>query len=331
MKIGSLDAERRVLVIAEVGNNHEGDFALAQDLVGKAAEAGADAVKFQTFRTEDFVRRRDAERFARLKSFELTYEQFTALSMQARAAGLLFISTPLDLTSARFLGTIADAVKIASGDNTFVPLLRAVAQTGRPVILSGGLADTPVLAAQRDFLRSEGVRELAVLHCVTSYPVEPGDANLSAIATLRRDLGGTIGYSDHTLGIEAAVLSVALGARIVEKHFTISKTHSSFRDHQLSADPSDLKEMVERIRRAEVLLGDGVKSMRAGERSLETAVRRSISARRALPAGHVVTWDDLTWLRPAGGLEPGRESEVVGQTLTRAIAEGDWIVRELLK
>ena len=283
MRIGDLDLDERVMVVAEIGNNHEGDFGLAQELIGLAAEAGVDAVKFQTFRTEHYVARRDRRRFEQLRSFELTIEQFDAipegtkdpgllkakkalkrkmpkrranqqywtesqfekLAATAAAAGLRFLSTPFDLDSVRCLAGLVDAFKISSGDNTFFPLLQAVARTGKPVILSSGLATLDQLREAQAVIagaRGEPVaRDLAILHCVSSYPVPPAEANLAVIPRLREALGCTVGYSDHTLGIEAAGVSVALGARIVEKHFTHDRNHSDFRDHRLSADPAELR------------------------------------------------------------------------------------------
>jgi N,N'-diacetyllegionaminate synthase len=293
-------------------------------------------VKFQTFRTEDFVSRKDKARFERLKSFELTQAQFERLSIQARALGLLFISTPLELGSAAFLDGIADALKIASGDNTFYPLLETVARTGKPLILSGGLADTRLLATVRAHIHqvwaeTQRPAELAILHCVTSYPVEPAQANLAAIRNLQTELGGTVGYSDHTLGIEAAVLAVALGARIIEKHFTLDKNQSDFRDHKLSADPPELAELVRRVKEARILLGNGAKIPQDCERALEPVVRRSIAARRNLPAGTILTRADLTWLRPAGGLPPGQEHLLLGKRLAQPCAAGDLLRIESLE
>jgi sialic acid synthase SpsE len=327
MLIADFDTAAKVLIIAEIGNNHEGSYALAEELVGRAAEAGADAVKFQTFRTEEFVSHKDEARFRRLKAFELSQPQFEQLAAVARRAGVMFLSTPLDLGSAEFLAPLVSAFKIASGDNTFYPLLDTVARLDRPVILSGGLTDTRQLTYSRTHIeqawRRNGLRQqVAVLHCVTSYPVAPEQANLAAIATLVRELGGTIGYSDHTLGIEAPVLAVASGARIVEKHFTIDHSFSDFRDHQLSADPVELAELVRRIRQTEVLLGSGEKLPQECERAIEGAVRRSIVARCDLPAGTVLRWEHLGWLRPGGGIPPGQEHHLVGRTLNQTVAAG---------
>lgn len=335
MRIQDLDTERRILVIAEIGNNHEGNFALAQKMIDRAAEAGADAVKFQTFRTEEYVSRKDAARFQRLKSFELSYDQFARLAEQAKQAGLLFLSTPFDLTSADFLGTVADAIKIASGDNTFFPLLGAAARTGKPLVLSAGIADLHEIAISKAHIErcwaGLGIQtELAVLHCVTSYPVEPAQANLAAIHSLM-ELGCTIGYSDHTLGIEAAVLAAGMGARIIEKHFTLDKAQSDFRDHQLAADPPEFARMVERIRNAEVLRGSGEKIAQPSERTLAPAVRRSIVAKHDLTAGQILTFADITWVRPGGGLAPGRETEIIGKRLVRDVSAGEPLALDMIQ
>jgi sialic acid synthase SpsE len=330
LKIGSIDLDREVLVIAEIGNNHEGQFDLACEMIGLAAEAGAGAVKFQTIVPDRLVSVAQKERIQQLERFRFTYDQFRALSLVAEREGVLFLSTPFDLESARFLNDLVPAFKIASGDNNFFPLIDVVARTGKPILLSAGLADLDDLKVSveriRAAWRSAGVHgDLAVLHCVVSYPTPPADAHLRAILALR-ELGVTVGYSDHTLGIEAAVLAVALGARVIEKHFTINKQQSSFRDHQLSADPAEMKELVRRVRDADVLLGSPGKHVTASERDVLEKVRRSIVAARDLGEGHVVAPEDLGWVRPGHGLAPGQEHRLVGRRLRRAISRGDAIL-----
>lgn len=328
MKIANVDLEREVLIIAEVGNNHEGSFTLAQDLVGLAAEAGAKAVKFQTIRTENLVHPRDAARFARLKGFELTFEQFERLSRQARDAGILFMSTPFDPGAAKFLAGIVDGMKVASGDNNFFPLLRSVAETGLPTVLSSGLMTLDEVRKSSlyilDVWKELGIRqELAVLHCVSAYPAPPEDLNLRCIQTMRKELGLTVGYSDHAIGLDAALASVACGGRIIEKHFTVRKDYSDFRDHQLSADPADMRELVARVKELEAMLGSGIKEPAASEKGNAQALRRSIVAARDLDVGHQISLSDLNWIRPGGGLEPGEESSVVGKKLKQAVKRGD--------
>lgn len=335
MKIGAINTDKQVLIIAEIGNNHEGNYALAEEMIVRTAEAGADAVKFQTFKSELYVSSKDEARFNRLKSFELAFDQFAKLKKVADDNGILFLSTPFDLESAHFLDNIVSGFKIASGDNTFYPLLEKVALTGKPIIMSGGLADIEQLDYSSCFIRHiwrehEIEQKLAVLHCITSYPVEPQNANLAAIGTIAAKLGCVVGYSDHTMGIDAAVLAVAAGARIIEKHFTIDHNYSSFRDHQLSANPAELKELVSCIRKAEILMGTGVKTPSQSERDNELLVRRSIVAKHSLDAGVQISPEDITWVRPAGGLPPGQEAAILGRRLASSVKGGEWITREMV-
>ena len=335
MKIGSWDLEQKVLIVAEIGNNHEGSYALAEEMIGQAARAGVGAVKFQVIVPERLVSPKNRERLQQLQRFRLSYAEFEKLSQVAEREGVLFLATPFDIESAHFLNSLVPAFKIASGDNNFFPLIEVVATTGKPIILSSGLADIAQIAATRDFIQGiwdeRGIsQELAVLHCVASYPVPPKEANLLAIRALRDQLGVTVGYSDHTLGIEAAVVSVALGARIVEKHFTLDKNYSDFRDHQLSADPEEMALLVRRVREVIELLGTGNKVPQTSEGRVEASVRRCIVAQKALPKGSVIGWEDITWLRPADGLPPGKKHLVIGRTLKQPISRGEPITLEIL-
>jgi sialic acid synthase SpsE len=323
MRVGSIDTDDRVLVVAEVGNNHEGSADRARALVRAAAEAGADVVKFQTFRTESFVSNADPARVARLRSFELSFDVFAELAALARSLGLLFVSTPLDLESAAFLATICDALKIASGDNDYRDLMLACARSGLPLVVSSGMTTEGDIAETVAWLRASArPKDLAVLHCVSSYPAPPEQLNLRAIPLLAERLGCTVGYSDHSLGLEACAAAVALGARVVEKHFTLDKNQSDFRDHQLSADPSDLAELVRRVRALEPMLGARAKALQPCEVEIARVARRSAAARRKLPAGHVIARDDLVFLRPGTGVRCGREEELVGRRLTRDVEAG---------
>lgn len=336
MSLAELIPQDGVFIIAEVGNNHEGNLDLALEMVRLAADAGADAVKFQTANTDQYISPEDTARYERMKRFELGESGFLKLRDAAQDAGIGFISTPFDIASARFLGPIVDAIKISSGDNTFVSLLQQAGACGKPVILSTGLADLQTVQRAVDIIEESGGsqpgnHDLAILHCVSSYPTQPADANLRAIKTLADTFDYTIGYSDHTLGIEAPVLAVGVGARVIEKHFTIDKAYSDFRDHTLSADPDELACLVSRIRTAELLLGDGKKQPRASELESANAMRRSIAAIRDLPAGHVIAEDDLMWIRPGGGLAPGQEDEVIGKRLARPVPKATLLGAEMFQ
>jgi sialic acid synthase SpsE len=264
-----------------------------------------------------------------LRKFSLTIDQFANLAAFANRRGVQFFSTPFDVASADALATFCPVIKISSGDNNFFPLIERVASLCKPIILSTGLADlSDVEMACRKMKQvwksMDHAGELALLHCVSSYPTPPEVANLGAIRTLSDRFGDcTIGYSDHTLGIQAAVLSVALGVRLIEKHFTVRKDFSEFRDHQLSADPVEMGELVRQVRMAEALLGDGLKVLVKVEEPLRVAIRRSIAAARDLPAGTTLAGNDLTWVRPGGGLAPGDEAQAIGRTLARDVLLGE--------
>lgn len=336
MIIGANDTSIEPLVVAEIGNNHEGSMDTARELVVQAARAGVRAVKFQTFRTESYVSRSDAARFQRLKSFELSYEQFGELAALTRQHGMAFISTPFDLESAHRLEPLVDAYKIASGDNDYYALIEAVCRKRKPVIVSTGLIGIEQAKALVSFIRDRWAAidhegSLALLHCASCYPVPPEQANLAAIRTMREDLDCEVGYSDHTLGSAAAIGATALGARIVEKHFTLSKTFSEFRDHQLSADPDEMKMIVDAVRDLARMMGSGVKVPQACELASIALMRRSIVAARELPAGHTLQPADLDWIRPRNGLATGQEQLILGRRLTRAVQGGEAILAEMVE
>jgi N,N'-diacetyllegionaminate synthase len=336
MKFGKLDLFREVMVIAEIGNNHEGDVALAEEMVGQAARAGAHAVKFQSIIPEHLISPGQTARLAQLRRYQLSPESHAHLARVAADNGVMFLSSPFSLDAVNMLDPLVPAFKVASGDNDHVPLLERIAATGKPVILSTGMTALDGVAYSLGALTRAWARAgiidpgLVLLHCVSAYPTPSGQANLMALRALA-GFGHTVGYSDHTLGIDAAVLSVALGARVIEKHFTLSKTQSEFRDHQLSVEPHELKALVERIAEANILLGDGIKRIMPAEEGTAQAARRSICASRDLPVGAVLGPDDLTWLRPAGGLAPGSEAHLLGRRLVRSVAAGERLGYDLLK
>ncbi len=335
MRVGNHNTDESVLVIAEIGNNHEGSYSLAEEMIGKAAETGADAVKFQTIVPEKLVSISQKERIKQLKRFQLSYEEFERLSKVAEHENVIFLSTPFDIESARFLEPLVPAYKIGSGDNNFFPMIDVIARTGKPIIISAGLMDLQGIMETVNFITNIWNQNaidqvVAVMHCVTSYPVPLEEANLQAITALR-DLGVTVGYSDHTVGIEAAVLSVALGARIIEKHFTLNKNYSDFRDHQLSADPKEFSLLIERVKNASKLLDQSTNDLQECERLIMNDVRRSIVAKTNLDENTVLTWDHLSWVRPGSGISPGNEQKVLGKRLIKGVSMGELITLENLK
>lgn len=327
MKIEDFDTDERVFVVAEIGNNHEGDFGLAQEMIGRAAEAGVDAVKFQTFVPDLFVSKDNHDRLERMRRFQLDFSQFAELAKQAQLAGVVFFSTPLDLESAQFLRHLQPLFKIASGDNNFFPLIETVAGFGKPTIISTGLADIDLLdRVYRFWNQRANSSTLAYLHCVACYPVPENQANLAAIQTLRNQYPDvTVGYSDHTLNNDTAPYAVAAGARIIERHFTLDKQHSDFRDHRLSSNPEEMRNMVAEIRRVELIMGSGAKAPQKCEIASGNSMRRSIAVVRNLPADHELELMDLCWLRPGSGIATGQEREVLGRRTRRALSKGAFI------
>jgi N-acetylneuraminate synthase/N,N'-diacetyllegionaminate synthase len=323
MKIGTFDLEREALLIAEIGNNHEGDPREAMALAAAAVEAGAQAVKVQVIDPRRLVAETQVERIRQLEGYRLGIERFAEMARYVRGRGALFMASAFDVESLLAIAPHLDAVKVASGDLDFHPLLEAAMRVGKPVVLSTGMATLDEIEAALGVARAAAggaLRErLALLHCVSLYPTQPAQANLAAMATLRDRFGLVTGYSDHTLGIEVAAMAVGAGARIVEKHFTLDKARSGFRDHALSADPQELARLAVVVRNAAAIFGSGRRDETAADRPAAAAVRRSIVAARALPAGHVLAAGDLDYLRPGQGISPSRAREVIGRRLRRAL------------
>ena len=304
MKLKNFDLKKKVFIIAEVGNNHEGNFSIAKKLVHLAAKAGADAIKFQTFRTENFIRKKDIKRFKQLKKFELSYEQFKSLKKLAHIKKIKFISTPLDLESTDFLIKNADLIKIASSDNNFFPLIEKVLKSKKSIIISTGMTNITQIKDLTNYIykvigKKSAEKRIALLHCVTSYPVEDKFANLRSVEYLIKNSKLTIGYSDHTLGNDACIAAVAMGAKVIEKHFTINKKFSKFRDHALSADYTDLKNIVSRIRKVEKQLGRFNKEIQKPEKKLIKIVRRAAYADRDILPGEKISIKNVKFLRPS--------------------------------
>ena len=329
MQIGDFDTDDKVLIIAEIGNNHEGDFGLAKEMIDAASEAGADAVKFQTIIPNRLVSVREQKRIKQLQKFSFNRDQFFALKERADEKDVMFLSTPFDLEVVEWLNPIVPAFKVASGDNDFWPLLEKIGLTGKPVLLSLGLGRIQDASDIASFFKKVWLDAeipfpgLAFLHCMVSYPTPDEEANLRNILKIEFD-DVTPGYSDHTLGIKAAELAVACGARIIEKHFTLNKNQSDFRDHQLSADPSELKALIKAIADVEKFLGNNVKEVGKCEKENKVIVGRSIASTRNICAGETISISDLCWVRPRLGLKPGEENKIIGKELKNSIGEGDF-------
>ncbi len=325
MHIGSFDTEKKIYIIAEIGNNHEGDIKVAKEMIKAASETGVNAVKFQTFLPEDYVTTGNQDRLDKLKKFQLNYEEFFELSLEAKKYKLDFFSTPFDIKSAKYLNNIQNVFKISSGDNNFFPLIKEVESFKKPTFVSMGMANLNLMKKIYSIWDdNESVCNLAFFHCVSQYPTAPEHAKINFISHIKRLFPNiTVGYSDHTLGIECAKLAVAVGARIIEKHFTLDKNYSDFRDHYISSDPKEMKLLVRSIADVSKIMGD-IKLEEVCKENIEIQeLRRSIAANKNIDAGKIISIDDLTWVRPGSGLSPGNENELIGKTLRNSISKGE--------
>lgn len=328
-------------IIAEAGVNHNGSLDMARALVDAAAAAGADAVKFQTFRADQLVTRTAAKaeyqlasggvgesQHAMLRQLELSDEAHLELIRYCRECGIQFLSTAFDPASAGFLGTLGlPFAKVPSGEITNLPHLRQIAQAGGPIILSTGMATLGEVEAALEVLVAGGVARnaITVLQCHTAYPTDFADANLRAMQTMAAAFPGVrVGYSDHTPGIEAAIAAVALGACIIEKHFTLDRQLPG-PDHAASLEPGELKAMVSAIRNIELALGHGRKEPSASEAKIKPVARKSIVAARRIACGEIFCAGNLCAKRPGTGLSPMHWDELIGKPAKRAYVPDELI------
>lgn len=327
-----------VFVVAEAGVNHNGDPALARRMVDGAAEAGADAVKFQTFRSAALVTR-DAPKAAyqaettgraggqrqMLERLELGLDIHAELKERCARRGVLFFSSPFDEESADMLAALGvELFKVPSGEITNLRFLRHLAAKRRPIILSTGMSTLDEVAAAVAAIRGAGDPPLALLHCLSAYPAPVEEMNLRAMDTLRARFGCPVGLSDHTPGLEIAIAAVARGAAIVEKHFTLD-TRLPGPDHRASLEPGELAGLVRAIRHVEAALGDGEKRPMPSEADTRRVARKSLVAARAIPAGQRLTADLVTVKRPGTGVSPADLDRVLGRTVVRALAADEVI------
>ena len=331
----------KVFIIAEAGVNHNGSLARAKEMVKVAAQAGVDAVKFQTFKAENLVTKdavkadyqtktsgKDETQFEMLKKLELSYESHLELMAACKLNHIEFLSSPFDLTAIDLLNKMGiKKWKIPSGEITNLPYLRKIASFGQEIILSTGMADLEeIKATLLVFTTAEiHLNMITVLHCNSEYPTPFQDVNLNAMQTIRDSFPGVkIGYSDHTEGIEVPIAAVAMGATMIEKHFTLDKSLPG-PDHKASFSPDELSQMVRAVRNIEVALGDGIKKASQSEKKNIAIARKSIVAFRSIAEGEEFTEDNLTVKRPGNGLNPMKWDDIIGKTATKNYKKDDFI------
>lgn len=318
-----------VFVIAEAGDNHNGSLDLAFKLVDAAVFSGANCVKFQTFVTTEVISKNarkadyqilntgsDESQFEMVKKLELSFDMFKKIQNYCQKKRIVFASSPFDLKSILFLEQIKIPFwKIPSGEITNLPYLLSIARTGKDVILSTGMANITEISEAISVLKVNGSGKITLLQCNTEYPTPMEDVNLNAMITLKDTFSLDVGYSDHTLGIEASIAAVALGAKVIEKHLTLDRRMNG-PDHVASIEPEDFKKMVYCIRNIEKALGTGIKSPSPSEIKNITIARKSIVAKRFIFKGEIFTEENLTTKRPGSGLTPMKWFEIIG---TKAI------------
>jgi len=326
-----------VYIIAEAGVNHNGSFNLACKLVDAAKAAGVDCIKFQTFKSENLVSHTaqkaeyqknttgEGSQVDMLKKLELSYDEFLALKEYCDKIGICFLSTPFDFESIDFLNSIDMPFwKIPSGEVTNYPYLVDLAKTGKPIVMSTGMCSLDEIKEAIDVLKDNGTKDIKLLHCNTEYPTPFEDVNLKAMQTMREAFELEVGYSDHTKGIEVPIAAVALGATVIEKHFTLDRNMDG-PDHKASLEPDELKLMVESIRNIEKALGNGDKTPSQSEKKNIGVARKSIVAKKNIKYGDILTDENITVKRPGTGISPMKWNEVIGTRAIRDFEEDELI------
>lgn len=325
-------------VIAEAGVNHNGSLDLAKKLIDAAKDAGADCVKFQTFISKNIVSKNaekaeyqkkhtevEETQYDMLKKLELSFDEFTELYKYCKTKDIEFMSTAFDFNSIEFLDSLGMRTwKIPSGDITNLPYLMKIAKLNKPMILSTGMSTIEDISNAINTLRNNGAGELTVLHCTTEYPTPFTDVNLRAMLTIKDEFDVKVGYSDHTKGIEVPIAAIALGATVIEKHFTLDRNMEG-PDHKASIEPDKLKQMVDSIRHIESALGNGIKEPAKSEIKNMVIARKSIIAQKSIKAGEVFTDGNLTVKRPGNGISPMKWFEVMGKVAIRDFEEDELI------
>jgi N,N'-diacetyllegionaminate synthase len=320
----------KTIVIAEAGINHNGDIEIAKKLIATAQNAGADYVKFQTYKSENLVSsslgcalyqeknaKANQTQYEMLKKLELSYGDFKELHCFCKETGIVFISTPFDLESIQFLNSLDMPFwKIPSGEITNLPYLEMIAKTGKPIIMSTGMAEINEIDVTLALLKKHSVSDISILHCTTEYPAPYKNVNLKFIDTLKRRYGLQVGYSDHTEGIEIPIAAVVMGATIIEKHFTLDKNMPG-PDHKASIEPQELKQMIDSIRHVEQAVGDGIKVISETEKRNSCVARKCIVAASLIAKGELYSENNITTKRAGSGLSPMRWYDVIGKRADR--------------
>lgn len=327
----------KTLIIAEIGVNHNGNIDTAKKMIEVAKECGADIVKFQTFNTDaltskfakmaEYQKKNMGEEKSQkdmLKSLALSYDDFRELADYCKKVGIMFLSTPFDIGSVHFLDSLQDIWKIPSGEITNYPYLVEIAKTKKKIILSTGMCTMNEVETSLKVLKDNGATDITLLHCTTDYPAPLESVNLKAMLTLKDKFGCPVGYSDHTKGIEVSVAAVAMGAEVIEKHFTLDRNMPG-PDHKASLEPSELKELVDAVRNVEKALGDGNKKPTESELQNRNVARKSIVALKPIKKGELLSEDNLTTKRPGNGISPMRWNEIIGTHAKRDYEEDELI------
>ncbi len=321
--------KKKVMIVAEIGNNHEGNFEIAKKLIDKAKSCKVDAVKFQTFNRTLFYANNQKKSHKKLKKFNLNFKEFKKLSQYAKKKKLIFFSTPLDLLSAENLNSIQNLFKVASSDNNYFDLIKKIISFKKDIIISTGYADIKLIKKiENKILNNWGNKKnklnLAFLHCVSNYPTDFAESNIFSIKYLKKNLSKKtiIGYSDHTIGIETSLLAVSLGARIIEKHFTLDKKFSDFRDHALSSDPEEMKNLVKKIRLLEKMMKNDKKIPQLSEIKSIKLNRRSCAVSKNLKAGMKIFEKDIIGVRPMLGIPINDKKIFIKKKLKKDLKTG---------
>lgn len=324
-------------IIAEAGVNHNGNINIAKKLIDSAVESGVDAVKFQTFKSENLVVQNapkaeyqkkttgSGDQFQMLKSLELSLEEHIILKRYCEEKRILFMSTPFDFESVDLLEKLdTQLYKVSSGDLTNIPLLKYIAGLNKPMIVSTGMANLGEVEEAVEAIKKAGNNKISLLHCTSSYPAIYEDVNLNAMITLKNAFKLPVGYSDHTNGMEVSIAAVAMGAKIIEKHFTLDKNMEG-PDHKASLNPQELKNMVIGIRNIEKAIGDGIKRCNRIEEKNKFVSRKSIVAKRIIKKGEIISLDVVDIKRPEGGILPKYIENIIGCIATNDIPKDSFI------